>query len=139
MPNPSVYLTESLGIIFGNFGGGITEPKLFRNEFGNIFVRNGTGVCGSSGPKSPKSLPGRPARSVKSQEPTKDPEVKGSRSCQSLVTPLFWGTKAPKTLLYRVSEQASLETSAEDDSFETCSDLFKTFFESLCRHAWEDF
>ena len=36
-----------------------------------------------------------------SQETTKDPEdlVEGSRSYQSLVTPLFRGTKAPKALV----------------------------------------
>ena len=30
-----------LGIMFGNLGGGITEPKLFWNYFGNTFVCNG--------------------------------------------------------------------------------------------------
>ena len=32
LPNPRVYLTEMLwGILFGNFGGGTTKPKLFWN------------------------------------------------------------------------------------------------------------
>ena len=38
----------------------------------------------------------------KNQKTTKDPEVEGSRSYQSLVTPRVRTTKAPKTLVFTV-------------------------------------
>ena len=42
----------------------------------------------------------RPLRSKSSsQETTTDPEVEGSKSDQSSVTPLFRGTKAPKAIV----------------------------------------
>ena len=45
-----LWITESLGLLYqnvlgiliGNFGGGITEPKLFWNQFGNLSLCNGT-------------------------------------------------------------------------------------------------
>ena len=40
------------------------------------------------------------------QETTKDPQVEGSRSYQSSVTPLFRVTKVPETLVYCVSVQS---------------------------------
>ena len=36
---------------------------------------------------------------AQNQETTKDPEIKGSRSYHGSATPLFRGTKAPKTLV----------------------------------------